>query len=134
MGGSSRHFAKAFIIVSGLVVLWLCINTLLVSPLGGIIISSGVFIFWLKLIQLIGWVWGGSHGVSFQEFKDGLAQEGIEVATPDLSEGSGLSRPREIQGLDPNHPEETGLRINTHRRERSSEDRDFADWLRTRYL
>lgn len=145
MAERRRPSGKALLLSSGGIVALLCLGSLVGDPVGGLILSSVLISLWAFMVRTALFASDGGKRVTYEQYCTELQARGGAPPRADVPESSRiLSRGLESDsgaaapgssGKNPDwyasDPPETLLRVRTGGRERESEDRDFADFLRS---
>lgn len=145
MAERRRPFGRALLLGTGGLAAILCLGSLAGDPIGGLILSSVLISLWAFMVRTALFASDGGKKVTYEQYHAELQARGVASSGPDVPEdsrvlgwgpgaNSGTTTPStggENPGWDAADPPETLLRVRTGRRERESEDRDFADFLRS---
>lgn len=141
MGGRNKVWPRILFWISGIFVAYCILGMLIANPLGGLILGPLLFWGWITTMRLIAFGFIEGEELTLEQFSENLQERGIDPAatksrpssralpdaTPDGAEAPGRTLPG---------PGDSMLRVRDGDGDRSghhrgSEDRDFADFLRS---
>lgn len=137
--------ARAIVVLGSGITLFLCALALIGNFVGGMIISAILLYTWSFIARTILFAYGEAHAITYEHYQESLRKQGIYPAPPDVQETSRiLGSSEEFLGEATEDvqsdvelsriladQQDSGLRVRVGGRESSSEERDFADFLRS---
>lgn len=137
--------ARAVVVLGSLAVFCLCAAALAGNFLGGVMISAFLLCTWSFIARTILFAYGESNDVTYEQYQESLRQQGIDPAPTNVRETSRiLGSGEELLGEATEDvrgdvelsriladQQDSGLRVRVGGRKPGSEERDFADFLRS---